>query len=285
MFSNCSVRRKTVTLKTESEKVLEGKQKSFGVVVVTGGSSGIGKYFVHRLRMLESCATICNLSRTKPEDFFHDPHFHHFECDLGKPDQLQSATKRVVNQIENCPGRILLVNNSGFGAYGVFPNPNLEEHLEMIDLNVKAVVHLTALLLPLLEKRGGAIVNIASTAAFLPTPYMATYGATKAFLLNWGLALGEELKEKDVTVLTVCPGPTKTRFYKRAGFNEPVVSKNLELSVEEVVEVSLRAVRKQKKLAVPGVLNKILVALAARLPRPFTARIAERILRKYRLPN
>ena len=90
----------------------------------------------------------------------------------------------------------------------------------MIDLNVRAVVQLTGRLLPLLKARGGAIVNVASTAAFQPTPWMATYGATKAFVLNWSLALNQDLRGTGVRVLVVCPGTTETEFFKRAGRGE-----------------------------------------------------------------
>ncbi len=116
-------------------------------------------------------------------------------------------------------GRVLLVNNSGFGAYGHFPEPNLEHQLELIDVNIRGLVDLTARLLPLLQARGGAIINVASTAAFQPTPYMATYGASKAFVLHWSLALNAELRGSGVTrARRFVPGPTDRRiFLQRAG--------------------------------------------------------------------
>ncbi|HLS28392.1 MAG TPA: SDR family NAD(P)-dependent oxidoreductase [Opitutales bacterium] len=259
--------------------------KAIGNVIITGGSSGIGKYFIHQLRTLENRPLICNLSRSKPAENFINYPFYHLPCDLGQRNELEAAAEKLIELLQDRPGEILLINNSGFGAYGFFPTPGIEEHLDMIDVNVKAVVHLTSLLLPLLKKRGGAIVNIASTAAFQPTPYMATYGASKAFLLHWGLALGEELRKTGIQVLTICPGPTGTAFYRRAGFQEPVVPDAIGLSVEKVVADSLKALDKGKKLAVPGMLNKFLATTSSRLPKSLAARIGERLLRQYSRPK
>lgn len=189
----------------------------------------------------------------------------------------------AIRFLQEREGKILLVNNSGFGAYGVFPAPALEHNLDMIEVNVKAAVHLTGRLLPLLKERGGAIVNVASTAAFQPTPYMATYGATKAFLLHWSLALREELRETGVHVLAVCPGPTRTKFFRRAGFEAPVVSPQIGQTVEEVAEATLAALQREKPLVISGRLNKLMVALTSLLPKPWISRLSERVLRKYSL--
>src|SRR5207244_895627 len=118
---------------------------------------------------------------------------------------------RTAGEVQAClareapTGRILLINNSGFGTFGRFPEAELAKQLEMIDVNTRAVVHLTGLLLPLLQARGGAIITICSTMSFQPTPYAATYGATKAFALHWSLALNEELRGSGVRALAVCP--------------------------------------------------------------------------------
>ena len=92
--------------------------------------------------------------------------------------------------------------------------------MEMLDVNIDAVVQLTAGMLPLMRVRGGAVVTVASTAAFQPTPYLAAYGASKAFVLHWSLALNEELRGTGVRALAVCPGPTATDFFHRAGLKQ-----------------------------------------------------------------
>lgn len=247
-------------------------------VVLTGGSSGLGKSFIHQFRRLNDRAAICNLSRTHPG--FNFP-VRHVAADLAKRTELERAAHEVSAFLERVQGPVLLVNNSGFGAYGHFPIPSLDHQLEMIDVNVKAAVHLTGLLLPALKTRGGAIVNIASTAAFQPTPYMATYGGTKAFLLHWSLSLSEELRGSDLRVLAVCPGPAKTGFFRRAGFEHPVVSPRLSQSPEQVIAETFAALRRKRSLVVTGRKNRLLVFLSSRIGKAAAARLGEKILQRY----
>ncbi len=152
----------------------------------------------------------------------------------------------------------------------------------MIDVNVRAVVDLTARLLPVLRERGGAVVNIASTAAFQPTAHMATYGATKAFVLHWSLALNEELRGSGVRALAVCPGPTATEFFKRAGLKQGAVSDRWGQTVDDVVNESLRALAKGRAQVVCGWGNWFLTVVASRLPKPLAARIGAAVLVKFR---
>jgi len=265
------------------KKKAAGIIESVGTVVITGGSSGIGECFICRLKTLRGDLRICNISRSKPELDFADSPIYHIGCDLGKRDQLEAAAEEAIAFAKEGSGGVLLINNSGFGCYGRFPAPGLAETLDMIRVNAEAPVHLTGLMLPLLRERGGCVVNVASTAAFQPTPYLTTYGATKAFLLHWSLSLGEDLRRDGVHVLAVCPGPTSTRFFKRAGFDKPMVSDRVGQTSEQVVEETLRALRKGKRLVVTGWLNRLMVANASRLPRPLAARISEIVLRRYRM--
>jgi short-subunit dehydrogenase len=113
----------------------------------------------------------------------------------------------------------VLVNNAGFGQYGLFAENDLEECLRQIQLNVTTLTHLTRLYLPAMmiaEKSGGRILNVASTAAFQPGPLMAVYFATKAYVLHLSEALANELQGTGVTVTCLCPGPTATEFQQRA---------------------------------------------------------------------
>ncbi len=181
---------------------------------------------------------------------------------------------------EVATGRVLLINNSGFGSYGPFPEPNLGHHLEMVEVNVSAPVRLTGLLLPLLRERGGAVINVASVVSFQPTPYMATYGATKAFLLNWSLAINEEWRGTGVRALAVCPGPTSTEFHRRAGLMANSVADGLSMSGEEVARQALTALAAQRSLVVTGWTNKF-AALAGLLPRRLSTRLAGMVLKRY----
>ncbi len=180
-------------------------------------------------------------------------------------------------------GRILLINNSGFGVYGNFPEPAGAQQLEMVDVNVRAVLQITAALLPALKARGGVVMTVASTASFQPTPYLATYGATKAFVLHWSLSLNEELRGTGVSALAVCPGPTSTDFFKRAGLEENAVPAALGETSEQVVMSSLRAMAAGRALVVSGWKNKVMAALSSKLPKPLVARFAAIALRRYRM--
>ena len=156
------------------------------------------------------------------------------------------VAEQVIDQIDQSPeGKILLINNSGFGDYGKFDQLDNDKQLNMLDLNIRAVVDLTQRLMPKLLERGGVVLNVASTAAFQPTPYLATYGATKAFVLNWSLAINEDLRGTGVRAIAVCPGPTRSNFFQRAGFETPPMGNGpgkgmMDMTAEEVVLIALR---------------------------------------------
>jgi len=258
---------------------------SFSAVVLTGGSSGIGKSFINLGARLSPQLVFCNLSRREPERKSGEISpliLNHFSCDLSQPDALAQTVPQVVRFLERevPEGRILLINNSGFGAFGAFPEPNLKRQLEMVDVNVRAVVELTGLLLPLLRRRGGAIMNIASTVAFQPSAYAATYGATKAFVLHWTLALNEELRGTNVSAMAVCPGTTKTEFFRTAGLGQGAVLESFSMTTDEVVTSALQALARRRAQVVPGWMNKLYTFVGARLPKPFAAWFSGKILRQ-----
>jgi short-subunit dehydrogenase len=175
-------------------------------------------------------------------------------------------------------GRVLLINNSGYGSYGSFLEADLRNELGILDVNIRALVEITGRLLPTLKIRGGAIINIASTAAFQPTPLLATYGASKAFVLHWSLALREELRGSGVHVLTVCPGPTATGFGTRAGVKSGSVPGGVGYSPDDVAKISLRALAAGKSVVVCGWKNRLLATLASLLPKTWAAAVAARVI-------
>jgi short-subunit dehydrogenase len=259
--------------------------KDFTAVVVTGGSSGIGKSFIEQFVALSPGLQVCNLSRRSPSINIGQLKLRHFPCDLSQTAEVAETASQVEAFLESQvpAGRILLLNNSGFGAYGHFPEPEVATLTEMIDVNVGAVVELTARLLPLLKRRGGVIVTVASTAAFQPTAYMATYGATKAFVLNWSLALNEELRGSGLRTLALCPGPTATEFFLRAGLQQGSVPDAFGMTCKEVVEATLRAIASGRSQVVPGWKNKVSTFLVSKLPKPVAARLAAMVLARFRL--
>lgn len=258
--------------------------RTFSSAVVTGGSSGLGQAFIKLGRKMHPELRFCNLSRTAPGNFSPRLSLHHIPCDLAREEEIEHAARQVGGWLEGTPtGRVLLINNSGFGAYGRFPEPNLSGQLEMIDVNTRAVVHLTGLLLPAIRARGGAIITIASTAAFQPTAYAATYGATKAFALHWTLALNEELRGSGVRALAVCPGPTQTNFFRVAGLADGAVSPALSMSSDEVVTLAMKALGRGRSQVVTGWKNKLYAFGASKLSKPLAARLAAKVLARFRL--
>jgi uncharacterized protein len=252
---------------------------------VTGGSSGIGKSFIQLGEKLKPDLLFCNLSRRSPaENIFPNAakKLNHFPCDLSQPAQVTRVAAELVNFLErNVPeGRVLLINNSGFGAFGAVLELDPARQLEMIDVNVRALVQLTGLLLPLLRARGGAIMNIASTAAFQPTPFAATYGATKAFVLHWTVALNEELRGTRVRAIAVCPGTTATDFFERAGLGRERIGSAM--APDKVVTCALRALASGRSQIVPGWGNKAYTFAGSRVAKPFAARVAGKILSRRR---
>ncbi len=264
---------------------LIGALDHFSIVIVTGGSSGIGKSFIELGSKLQPGIQFCNLSRRVPATYKLDIKLNHFGCDLSRASGIEAVVPQLTDFLRQAAptGRILLVNNSGFGAYGVFPEPGLEHQLEMLDVNLRGLVHLTGRLLPLLRARGGAIINVSSLAGFQPTPYMAAYGASKAFVLHWSLALHEELRGTGVQTLALCPGPTATEFFRRAGLAPGSVNDALSLTSEAVVEAALRGLAAGRRQVVPGWKNKLAAFAVSKLPKPLAARLAAGVLRRYRL--
>ena len=261
--------------------------KHTSVIIVTGGSSGIGCSIIKAIKNLAPTSTLCNLSRSKPGDFF-DQHGIHIATDLSDSKAVAAAAAQLnIIIAEAEAGEVLLINNSGFGDYGRLQDLDRTKQLQMIDLNVRAVVDLTAHLLPQMLERGGCVVNVASTASFQPTAYLATYGATKAFVFNWTLALGEDLRGTKVRTLAVCPGPTRSNFFKSAGFETPPMQEGVSLTPdmtsEQVADLTLQALAKGKSLLVTGWRNKLIAFFGSKFPIIVVTRVGAAILRKMRL--
>lgn len=255
----------------------------FSAVLVTGGSSGIGKSFIQLCGKLNPDLWICNLSRRAPDENILPgalKNFHHWACDLSRPDEVERAAAEVRALVARTAptGRILLVNNSGCGSFGAFAELPLARELAMIDLNVRGLVHFTGLMLPLLLRRGGTVINVASTVAYVPTPFAATYGASKAFVLHWTLALDAELRGAGVRALAVCPGTTATGFFTAAGAAGDVLSSPLTLTPDAVAHAALQALARGRGQVVPGFWNKVYTLAAAHLPKALAARAAARFL-------
>jgi len=194
-------------------------------------------------------------------------------ADLTDP----AAPERVAAAVHDAGVSVdVLVNNAGYGLYGRFAETSLETELRMIQLNVSAVTHLTKHFLPAMLGRGaGRILNVASTAAFLPGPLMAVYYATKAYVLSYSEALAEEVAGTGVTVTCLCPGPTRTGFQARARMDESRLFRGpTTMSSKAVARAGYEGVMRGERLVIPGAVNKAVVQSLRVAPRRLVTRIA-----------
>ncbi|GHC03171.1 SDR family NAD(P)-dependent oxidoreductase [Cerasicoccus arenae] len=258
--------------------------QKYTAVIVTGGSSGIGRGLIAAISKLNPSAKICNISRSEPQFNLPDGVLTHIAGDLSQASAVADVGTKVINwlKLNGGAGEVLLVNNSGVGAYGFSQDIELDKQLAVIDLNVRAVVQLTGIVLPQLLERGGTVMTISSTASFQPTPVLSVYGATKSFVFNWSLALGNDLKGTKVNTIVICPGPTDTGFFEAAGFTgkPPGVVKT-----EQVIDTCLEAIAKQKKHDICGFMNKLMCFFSQHLPRTFLTNEAGKLMRKIRHPD
>ena len=249
--------------------------------LITGASSGIGAAFARKLaargrnvllvaRSEDKLVALCNeLGRlTSIRAQF-------VALDLQQPDaaaQLFEETKKRDLEIE------MLINNAGYGSMGDFAKLDLERELEMIQLNVRAVVEVTyRFLRPMRERKRGTIINVASTAAFQAVPYMATYAATKAFVLSFSEALTEENLSHGVHVMALCPGVTETNFFEASEMDRPPM-RTIQ-TPEEVVDAALRGLARQKMTVISGWTNWFTIEAERFVPRSVVTKVAARALR------
>ncbi|MDO5505117.1 MAG: SDR family oxidoreductase [Pseudoxanthomonas suwonensis] len=173
----------------------------------------------------------------------------------------------------------VLVNNAGIGVYGMHAGNPVEEVQALLDLNIIALTRLTRKLLPAMLAAGrGHILNMASTAAFMPGPRMAVYFASKAYVLSYSEALAEELAGSGISVTALCPGPTRSGFFRRARMRDDTLSNDL-ADAAAVARFGLQAMRRGQRVGIHRVRNKLLVLAARVAPRRMLAAIVERVTR------
>ena len=195
--------------------------------------------------------------------------------DLSIPD----AAREVFDELTSAGLNVeLLINNAGFGLVGRFWELDEEQQMQMVQLNVAALTHLTRLFVPgFVQRRRGKILNVASTAAFQPGPLMAVYYATKAYVVSFSEAIHNEVRDYGVTVTALCPGPTKTEFDVRAGGTNTKLFKGRNvMNATTVAQIGLAALRAGKPLVVSGRLNAVTAFLTRFAPRQFAAAMARR---------
>ncbi|MFN2425034.1 MAG: SDR family NAD(P)-dependent oxidoreductase [Candidatus Binatia bacterium] len=249
------------------------------LAMVTGASSGIGKSFAEALAARGTDLVLVARNRSRLEELAEQLRRRHnrdvlvMAADLEKPDELAQVEKHLQED-----ARIdLLVNNAGYGVTGNFADLPIDQTQGQIDCNILALTRLAhAALSTMKPSRRGGIINIASGAAFLPTPQISVYCATKAYVVNFSLALGEETKAHGVHCLVVCPGFTRTEFQSRANYDTSAMPSFVWQTADDVVKESLAAYDNGDAMLVPGLQNRMTMMLTSVIPKPWLASLAGR---------
>jgi short-subunit dehydrogenase len=248
--------------------------------LITGASNGIGAEFARQLAPEYDLLLVArsedrltalqsHLASVHPEGVFRIQ-----VADLATSAGAQGVVDRVRNDAISVD---LLINNAGVGSHGAFVAEDPAAMLAQIQLNCLSLVSLTRALLPAMVSRGrGGVVNVASTAAFQPTPSMAVYGATKAFVLSFTEALAVETRRTGVDVLALCPGATETGFFAATGRDFLTSGRQ---TPGQVVSTGLRALRRHRPVAISGPANKVRAQGYRFMPRGLLARASASVVR------
>lgn len=262
------------------------KQEKY-TALVTGASSGIGLELArviakdgHDLVLVARSADKLNeLSVSLANEY--GAKVTVIAKDLSKPGVVQEICTQL--QRENIHID-MLVNNAGFGSFGAFHETSWAVEKQMIDVNITALTELTRIFLPaMVNKSYGRVMNVASTAAFQPGPFMAVYFATKAYVLSFSEAIANELKGTGVTVTALCPGATESGFMKAAAMEDSKLFKGKKIPTSlDVAEYGYKAMMKGKTVAIHGTMNYILSNAARFAPRNMVTSIARMMVERAR---
>jgi uncharacterized protein len=242
-------------------------------VLVTGASSGIGRELARLFAADGAGLVLVARGQVRLRELADDLAAEYgiraqvVPVDLSQPAGPGQIIKALAQQHINVD---VLVNNAGFGTHGPVAGIGVARQLEMVEVNVAALTRLTALLLPgMLERRRGAILNVASTAAFAPGPNQAVYCATKAYVLSFTEALAEEVRGSGVRVCCLAPGATETEFAAQAGMGGTRLFRWSVMDAGRVARAGHDGMRRGRTLVIPGLLNQALA---------FSVRLSPRIL-------
>jgi hypothetical protein len=252
-------------------------------VLITGASFGIGEAFAKYLASLGANLVLTARSADKLRQIADElkqkyaVSVHVFPADLSN----DKAPQQIYDQV-NAAGLSVdvLINNAGFGKWAYFHAVDIETYQQVLTVNINALVRLTYLFLPNMLARGkGGVINVASTAAFQPVPYVAVYSASKSFVLNFTEALAGEYSEKGLKFFALCPGNTETNFMKVAN-PEIDTSDERVATPESVVRAGIGAFVKGRKYHVPGMMNYLLSLLPRIFPRAVAIRIVASMFKR-----
>ena len=247
--------------------------------LITGASSGLGKEFAKIHASKGDNLVLVARSKDKLESLKFDleKQFSVSVYVIVKDLSDQYAPKAVYEQLKIQKIKVdYLINNAGFGDFGLFAETNWEKQLEMINLNITCLTYLTRLFLPdMIQNKFGKILNVASTAAFQPGPTMSVYFATKAFVLSFSEAIANELKGTGVTVTALCPGATETGFKAAASLEESGLFKGNQIATsKEVAEFGYSKMMEGKTVVIHGIVNNLMAQSVRFAPRSIVTSIA-----------
>jgi len=249
-------------------------------VLITGASSGIGRELA-KLFAKDSYDLIL-VARSQDElealarelKSTYDIFVKVIAIDLSE----STSPKKIFQVTEAANLKVsVLINNAGFGTYGEFVTLPIDTELDEIQVNITSLTHLTGLFLPsMVKSKKGKVLNVSSTGAFAPGPLMASYFASKAYVLHFSEALSEELRGSGVTVSVLCPGPSRTGFIKRAHVESvPFFQKRL-MTSEKVARIAYQGLFLEKEIIIPGFINRLEVFLTRFMPRSFMRKAVKR---------
>jgi short-subunit dehydrogenase len=247
------------------------------LAVVTGASSGIGAAFATALARRGFHVLAVARREDRLKELAAAGEVTALALDLTEPGAVDAVLDRAaaIGPVE------LLVSNAGRGVHGRAWEISRADTAAMVQLNVTAGLDLATALLPgMVERRRGGLIVVTSAGGFYPTPHLAAYGATKAYLLSWAEALATELRGTGVRAMALCPGPVSTEFGDVAGMSDLMARAPGLMSAEDVVESALGAWRAGRTVHIPGRGNAVSTAVLARLPRALTRRVMEKAFRR-----
>lgn len=232
-------------------------------VLITGTTSGIGEAMAKKFATKGYNLILVSRNKNKLTEQKHtlekcyNVQVYIIEKDLCKKD----AAEEVYQELENIKMPVqVLINNAGFNECGEFQNTRIEKETEMLQLHAIVLTQLTKLFLPNMIREGwGHILNLGSIGSYAPFPINAVYAASKAYVLNYSLALRTELKSQNINVTTLTPGATKTLFAEKADINNTVLFSNFVMSPDKVADIAIKGLLRKKATVIPGLYNKILV--------------------------
>lgn len=247
------------------------------LAIITGASSGLGWQFACELDKDPEIEKIWLIARRKDKlDELKKQlktHVELFHLDLTSPFAIRTLGERINKE---SPVIKYLINNAGFGLFGNFEELSLSRQLSMIDLNIKALTELSYLVLPFCTA-GSRIIQVASTAGFMPMVHTAVYAATKAYVLHFSIALNEELKKKKIGVYALCPGPVQTEFFDSSLKDDSVRKRILKLSnqPEKVVKTALKQAGKNKGWSTDRWYLQWMMRFSAMLPKSYSVKLGK----------